>query len=80
MMHDPYIFRDFIIYWYVIKVSIFIEEEYQNCSRDGIKNTLFLYKKPVYKQLGLDLQLLGLIHVNISNFANKTAGGSYILK
>ena len=36
----------------------------------------FLYKQPVYKQLGLDLQkvkqLLGLKHVIISNFANKT--------
>ena len=36
---------------------------------------LFLYKQPVYKQLGLDLQkvkqLLGLKHVTISNFTNK---------
>ena len=36
---------------------------------------LFLYKQPVYKQLGLDLQkvkqLLELKHVTISNFANK---------
>ena len=35
----------------------------------------FLYKQPVYKQLGLDLQkvkqLLGLKHVTISNLANK---------
>ena len=34
-----------------------------------------IYKQPVYKQLGLDLQkvkqLLGLKHVTISNFANK---------
>ena len=34
-----------------------------------------MYKQPVYKQLGLDLQnvkqLLGLTHVTISNFANK---------
>ena len=38
-------------------------------------HTIFLYKQPVYKQLGLDLQkvkkLLGLKHVTISNFANK---------
>ena len=37
--------------------------------------TSVLYKQPVYKQLGLDLQnfkqLLGLKHVTISNFANK---------
>ena len=35
----------------------------------------FFYKQPVYKQLGLELQkvkqLLGLKHVDISNFANK---------
>ena len=37
--------------------------------------TFFIYKQPVYKQLGLELQkvkqLLGLKHVTISNFANK---------
>ena len=36
---------------------------------------VFIYKKPVYKQLGLELQKvkqpLGLKHVTISNFANK---------
>ena len=35
----------------------------------------FIYKQPVYKQLGLELRkvkkLLGLKHVTISNFANK---------
>ena len=35
----------------------------------------FIYKQPVYKQLGLELQkvkqLLGLKHVTIRNFANK---------
>ena len=35
----------------------------------------FIYKQPVYKQLGLDLQkvkqLLGFKHVTISKFANK---------
>ena len=37
--------------------------------------TFFIYKQPVYKQLGLELQkvkqLLGLKHITISNFANK---------
>ena len=36
---------------------------------------LYTYKKPVYKQIGLDVwkvkQLLGLKHVTISNFVNK---------
>ena len=36
---------------------------------------LFIYKRPVYKQQGLELQkvkqFLGLKHVTISNFANK---------
>ena len=36
---------------------------------------LFIYKQPLYKQQGLELQkvkqLLGLKHVTISNFANK---------
>ena len=37
--------------------------------------SFFIYKQPVYKQLGLELQKvkqhLGLKHVTISNFANK---------
>ena len=33
---------------------------------------MFIYKQPVYNQLGLDLKnVLGLKHVTISNFANK---------
>ena len=36
---------------------------------------LYIYKQPVYKQQGLELQkvkqFLGLKHVTISNFANK---------
>ena len=41
-----------------------------------VQRYIFIYKHPVYKQLELDLQkvkqLLGLKHITISNFANKT--------
>ena len=40
-----------------------------------VQRYTFIYKQPVYKQLGLDLQkvkqILGLKHITISNFANK---------
>ena len=44
-------------------------------SQCPLTTLFFIYKQPVYKQLGLELQkvkqLLGLKHVTISNFANK---------